>query len=86
MKLILPFHRDLNRGCLTYLLSLRFSVSKRKFFINLQQQFCVREIFRTQVFAEFAVSSFFLKKITIWKSVTRVFVYSFVKTCSLTGC
>ena len=85
MKLILPFHRDLNRGCLTYLLSLRFSVSKRKFFINLQQQFCVREIFRTQILRNLQ-SLHFLKKLPFGKCVTHVFVYSFVKTCSLTGC
>ena len=37
------FNRDLNRGCLVYMFSLRFSESK--FFINLRRQFRVRKIF-----------------------------------------
>ena len=37
------FNRDLNRGCLVYMFSLRFSSSK--FLINLRQQFRVRKIF-----------------------------------------
>ena len=48
------FNRDLNRGCLIYMFSLRFS--GRKFLIR--GQFRVRKIFRTQVFAEFAIFSF----------------------------
>ena len=50
------FNRDLNRGCLVCMFSLRFSGSK--FMINLRQQFRVRKIFRTQVFTGFAVFSF----------------------------
>ena len=37
------FNRDLNRGCLVYMFSLRFSGSK--FLINLRRQFRVRKIF-----------------------------------------
>ena len=37
------FNRDLNRGCLVYVFSLRFSGSK--FWINLRRQFRVRKIF-----------------------------------------
>ena len=47
------FNRDLNSGCLVYIFSLRFSGSK--FLINLRWQFRVRKIFRTQLFAGFAV-------------------------------
>ena len=56
------FNRHLNRGCLVYMFSLRFSGSK--FLINLWQQFRVRKFFRerkifpTQVLAGFAVFSF----------------------------
>ena len=50
------FNRDLNRGCLVYMFSLRFS--PRKFLIYLRRQFRVRKIFRTQGFAGFAVFSF----------------------------
>ena len=46
-------NRDLNRGCLVYMFSLRFSGSK--FLINLRRQFRVRKIFRTQLFAGFEV-------------------------------
>ena len=60
------FNRDLNRGCLVCMFSLRFSGSK--FLINLRQQFYVRKIFfrvrkifRTQFFAGFAVFSLSLK-------------------------
>ena len=53
------FNCDINRGCLVNMLSLRFSWSK--FLINLRRQFrVVRRIFRTQVFAGFAVFSFFV--------------------------
>ena len=51
-----PFNRNLNRGCLVYMFSLRFSGGK--FLINLRRQFRVRKIFRTQVFAGFEVFSF----------------------------
>ena len=37
------FNRDLNRGCLVYMFSLRFSSSK--FLINLRRQFRVRKMF-----------------------------------------
>ena len=50
------FNLDLNRGCLVYMFSLRFSGST--FLINLRRQFPVRKIFRTQVFVGFAVFSF----------------------------
>ena len=50
------FNRDLNRGCLVYMFSLRFSGSK--FLTNLRRQFGVRKIFRTQGFAGFTVFSF----------------------------
>ena len=49
----------LNHGCLVYMFSLCFSGSK--FLINLRRQFRVRKIFRTQVFAGFAVFSFCCK-------------------------
>ena len=50
------FNRDLNRGCLVYMFSLRFSGSK--FLINLRRQFRVRNIIsrqhlHTDVFARF---------------------------------
>ena len=45
------FNRDLNRSCLVYMFSLRFSGSK--FLINLRRQFRARKIFRTQGFAGF---------------------------------
>ena len=50
------FNRDLNRGYLVYMSSLRFSGSK--FLINLRRQFRVRKIFRTQDFAGFAAFLF----------------------------
>ena len=50
------FNCHLNRGFLVYMFSLRFSGSK--VLINLRRQFRVRKIFRTQVFAGFAVFSF----------------------------
>ena len=56
------FNHDLNRGCLVYMFSLRFS--GRKFLINLWQYFhvhkifCVHKIFHTQGFAGFTVFSF----------------------------
>ena len=74
-------NRDLNRVCLVYIFSLRFSGSK--FLINLRRQYHVRKIFRTQVFAGFAVFHFVFK-ITISK--TPNVACSFIKTCSLAGC
>ena len=60
MKMIvvpdLFFNRDLNRGCLGYMFSLRLSGSK--FLINLRRQFRVRKIFRTEGVAGFTVFSF----------------------------
>ena len=58
-SILFLFNHDLDRGCLVYMFSLRFSASK--FLINLQRQFHarkifrVRKIFRTQGFAEFTV-------------------------------
>ena len=53
------FNRDLNRSCLVYMFSLRFSGSK--FLIYLRRQVRVRNIFRTQIFAGFAVFSFYVE-------------------------
>ena len=56
------FNSDLNRGCLVFIFSLHFSGSK--FLINYSGNFvyvkffCVRRIFRTQLFAGLAVFSF----------------------------
>ena len=73
-----PFNRDLNRGCLVYMFSLRFSGSK--FLINLLWQFRVRKIFRTQLFAGFEVILCF------HSCLTYVAGCYFTKTYSLTGC
>ena len=59
------FNHDLKRGCLIYMLPLRFS--RDKFLINLRRQFHVRKIFPTQVFAGLAAPFHFLFKITISK-------------------
>ena len=48
------FNRDLNRGCLVYIFSLRFSGSK--FLINLRRQFRVRKI-------SFVYVKFFVHKV-----------------------
>ena len=53
---LLLFNRDINRGCLVSMLSLRFLGSK--FLINLRRQFCVRKIFLIKFFAGFAVFLF----------------------------
>ena len=58
------FNRDLNRGCLVYMFSLRFSGSK--FLIYLRRQFRVRKIFRTQGLRDLQ-SFHFVFKITISK-------------------
>ena len=76
------FNRDLNRGCLVYMLSLRFS--GRKFLINLRRQFRVTKIFRTQLFAGFEV--ILCLKLLFRKCVPYVTGCSFTKTCSLTRC
>ena len=78
----LYFTRDLNRGCLVYMFSLRFSGSR--FLINLRRQFRVRKIFRAQLFAGFEVS--LCLKLLFRKWVTYVAGCSFTRTCSLTGC
>ena len=49
-------NRDLNRTCLVYMFSFRFSGSK--FLTNLRWQFRVRKIFRAQGFAGFTVFLF----------------------------
>ena len=54
---------DLNRGCLFYIFSLRFSGSK--FLINLRRQFRVHRIFRIKVLQD--LQSYFVLKITISK-------------------
>ena len=48
LKSVDLFNRGLNRGCLVYTSSLRFSGSK--FLINLRRQFRVRKIFRERKF------------------------------------
>ena len=84
------FNRDLNRGCLVYVFSLRFSGSK--FLISLRRQFRVRKIFCVYVkFFVFKVSQdlhlFILcLKLLFRKCVTYVVGCSFIKTCPLTGC
>ena len=82
IHLSISFNRDLNRGCLVYMFSLRFSGSK--FLINLRRQFRVRKIFRTQFFARFEV--ILCLKLLFQKWVTYVAGCSFTKTSSLTGC
>ena len=81
------FNRDLNRGFLVYMFSLRFAGSK--FLINLQRQFRVRffvfvKFFPHKILRD--IQSFhFVLKITISK-MHYVVCCSFIKTCSLTGC
>ena len=48
MNFVELFNRHLNRSCLVYMISLRFSGTK--FLINLRRQFGVRKIFRAQLF------------------------------------
>ena len=52
-KLNSLFNRDLNRDCLVYMFSLRFSGSK--FLRKLRRQIHVRKIFCTKLFAGFEV-------------------------------
>ena len=60
----MSLNRDLNRGYLVYMFSVRFSGSK--FLINLRQQsrvpktFHLCKIFRAQFFVEFPVSLVFV--------------------------
>ena len=84
------FNRDLNRGCLVFMFSLRFSRSK--FLINYGGNFVyvkffrVRKIFRTQVLAGFAVFSFKCLKLLIPLWVIYYLGCSLIEDCSLTGC
>ena len=81
LLLLILFNRDLNRGCLVYMFSLRFSGSK--FLINLWQFHVSNFIFCTQVFA----GRFILRlKLLFRKCVTYVLGCPFIKSCSLTGC
>ena len=77
------FNRDLNRGCLVCMFSLRFSGSK--FLINLRRQFRVRKICSCTL--NFPYASFweiwslhFVFKLVFWKCLTYVLGCSFIKT------
>ena len=61
------FNRDLNRGCLVYMFSLRFS--GRKYLINLRRQFRVRKIF---VYVKFFVHMF------LWDLQSFHFVFKII--------
>ena len=87
------FNRNLNHVSLVYMFSLRFSESK--FLKNLLWQFCVRTFFScTQSFSFTSFcwfcSLFILRlKLLFSKCINYVlglFMFSFIKTCSLTGC
>ena len=56
LTIMCSINRDLNRGFLVYIFSLRFLGSK--FLIHFRRRFRVRKIFRTQVFVGFAILSF----------------------------
>ena len=75
------FNRDLNRTCLVYMISFRFSGSK--FLINLRWQFRERKILRDLLPFYFAFTFCIL---LFRKCVTYVVGCYFIKTCSLTGC
>ena len=75
------FNRDLNRSCLVYMFSLRFSGSK--FLIHLRRQFRVRKIFSC-TFKIVCVCV--CLKLPFRKCVTWAVGRCFIKTCSLTGC
>ena len=77
------FNRDLNRGCLVYMFSLRFSGSK--FLTNLRQ-FGVRKIFSYTRFCGIYSLFILCLKLLFRKCVTYVVGSSLIKTCSLTGC
>ena len=79
------FNRELNRGCLVYMFSLRFSGSK--VLINLRRQFRVRKIYCIQGFAGFTVFSVCVYDyyLSVKLYVTYVAGCSFIKTCSLAG-
>ena len=82
LRWFLFFNRDLNRGCLVYMFTLRFSGSK--FLINLQQQFRARKIFSCTW--NFSYPSFcgiwspfiLCLKLLFWKCVTYVLGCSFI--------
>ena len=57
--IIIFFNPDLNRGCLFYIFSLRFSGSK--FLINLRRQFRVRKTFSIQFFRDLQTFQFVFK-------------------------
>ena len=84
------FNRDLNRGFLVYMISLRFSGSK--FLINLRRQFRVSKIFSCT--ENFLCTSFcgicslciLCLKLLYRKCATYLVGCSFIKTSSLTGC
>ena len=84
------FNRDLNRSCLVYMFSLRFS--GRKFLINLRRQLRVRKIFScAQNFSYVSfcgICNLFILclKLLFWKCVTYVLGCSLLKNRSLTGC
>ena len=85
VKCFYLFKRYLNRGCLVYMFSLRFSGSK--FLIKLRRQFRVCKFFCTQISC--GVCSLFilcLKQLLFRKCVNYVLGCSLIKTCSLTGC
>ena len=79
------FNRDLNRGCLVCMFSLRFSGSK--FLINLRRQFRVRKIcsctsnFPYTSFCEIWSLFILCSKLVFWKCLTYVLGCSFSKTC-----
>ena len=89
-NLTFSFNRDLNRGFLAYMFSLRFSGSK--FLINSRRQFHVRKICSCSQNISYAsfcgiCSHLILHlKLLFRKCITYVLGCSFIKTCSLTGC
>ena len=71
------FNRDLNRGCLVYAFSLRFS--GRKFWINLRRQFRVRKIFScTYIFS----NTRFLRDLQPFYFVFKITISNMRKLCS----
>ena len=78
------FNRDLNRGCLVYMFSFRFS--GRKFLINLRR--ISKSILCTWNFSYisfYEICSIFILCLK-WKCVIYVIGWSFTKTCSLIVC
>ena len=84
------FNRDLNRDCLVYMCSLRFSLSI--LLINLRRQFCIRKNFF--VYVKFFVHKFLRDrslfilylKLLFRKCLTYALGSPFIETRSLTGC